>query len=147
MQAGFTLATCGGGLGPAEDRALFDEHLPKDMPFSAINWGVGFVSVDAGFANVQDRPKWAIPWMEDDSALTAPQLWVGRMRRDAKDALAYSCTGLIGFHWRTENIAPIVSVLAKAGWSQGCNSAIDQKHASGQNIEVRTSLKFFYGLY
>ena len=56
--------------------------------------------------------------MEDDSAMVLPQLWAGRMRRDAADALAYGCTGLLGIHWRTKILAPNVSALAQAAWSQ-----------------------------
>jgi len=114
----FILATCGWVLGPPKDRALFDNALPKEMPMSCINRSVGFTPVETGFARVEGRPKWAIPWMEDDPALLIPQLWVGRMRRDAADALAYGCTGLLGIHWRTRVLGPNVSALAKAAWDQ-----------------------------
>jgi hypothetical protein len=118
VNAPFTLATCGWVLGPPQDRALFDNVLPKDMPMSCINRNVGFSPVEAGFARVENRPKWAIPWLEDDPALIIPQLWAGRMRRDAADALAYGCTGLLGIHWRTRILAPNVSALAQAAWEQ-----------------------------
>ena len=117
-EAPFTLATCGWVLGPPKDRALFDNFLPKDMPMSCINRQVGFSPVEAGFARVKGRPTWAIPWLEDDPALLIPQLWVGRMRRDAADALAYGCSGLLGIHWRTRILGPNVSALAKAAWEQ-----------------------------
>jgi len=118
INAPFTLATCGWVLGPQQDRALFDNILPKNMPMSSINRGVGFTPVEPGFINVQGRPKWAIPWLEDDPAMIIPQLWVGRMRRDAADALAYGCTGLIGIHWRTRILGPNISALAHAAWTQ-----------------------------
>ena len=79
----FTLATCGWVLGPPDDRALFDKVLPKNCPLSCINREVGHAPVEPGFAKVEGRPKWAIPWMEDDPALIIPQLWAGRMREDA----------------------------------------------------------------
>jgi hypothetical protein len=113
-----TLATCGWVLAPPKDRALFDTILPKTMPMSCINRNVGFAPVEVGFARVEGRPQWAIPWLEDDPALIIPQLWVGRMRRDAADALAYGCTGLLGIHWRTRVLGPNVSALAKAAWEQ-----------------------------
>lgn len=47
-----------------------------------------------------------------------PQLWVGRMRRDAADSFAYGCTGVMGIHWRTRILGPNVSALAKAAWDQ-----------------------------
>jgi len=40
------------------------------------------------------------------------------MRRDAADALAYGCTGLLGIHWRTRILGPNVSALAHAAWEQ-----------------------------
>ena len=69
VQAPFKLATCGWVLGPQQDRAMFDKVLPKDVAVSCINRQVGYTPVDAGFAEVQGRSKWAIPWMEDDPAL------------------------------------------------------------------------------
>jgi hypothetical protein len=118
VQAPFTLATCGWVLGPQNDRALFDTVLPKDMPMSCINRQVGKAPVEPGFAKVTGRPKWAIPWMEDDPNLCGVQLWVGRMRKDAADALKYGCTGLIGIHWRTRALGMNVSALAQAAWDQ-----------------------------
>lgn len=114
----FQLATCGWVLGPQYDRALFDRELPRDMAVSCINRAVGHDPVEPGFADIQDRGKWAIPWLEDDPALNSPQLWAGRMRRDAKDALEYGCNGLMGIHWRTRILSMNVSALAQAGWDQ-----------------------------
>lgn len=128
VKAPFALATCGWVLGPPQNRALFDEVLPKSMPVSCINRMVGHDPVEPGFAAVMGRPKWAIPWMEDDPDLTAPQLWAGRMRRDAADALAYGCTGLMGIHWRTRTLGPNVAALADAAWDQhGWNPRADGK--------------------
>jgi malectin (di-glucose binding ER protein) len=114
----FALATCGWVLGPQSDRALFDKVLPKNIAISCINREVGYSPVEPGFAEVQGRSKWAIPWLEDDPALTSPQLWVGRMRRDAFDARRYGCDGLMGIHWRTRALGPNVSALAQAAWDQ-----------------------------
>lgn len=116
--APFQLATCGWVLGPAQDRAMFDKVLPKTMAVSCINREVGKTPVDPAFSLVRERSKWAIPWLEDDPALTSPQLWVGRMRRDAADARRYGCDGLMGIHWRTRVLAPNVSALAQAAWDQ-----------------------------
>ena len=127
VKAPFTLATCGWVLGPPQQPALFDEFLPKDVPMSCISRQVGHEFVEKGFAKVPGRPKWAIPWLEDDPALTSPQLWAGRMRKDAADALSYGCTGLMGIHWRTRVLGPNVSALASAAWDQkGWNPALDQ---------------------
>ncbi len=114
----FTIATSGWVLGPAHDRTALDKILPKVSPMSCINREVGHDLVEAGFARLKDRPKWAIPWMENDPNLTSPQLWAGRMRYDAVDALKLGCTGLIGIHWRTKILAPNVAALAGAAWDQ-----------------------------
>jgi len=118
VKAPFKLATCGWVLGPPQDRTLFDRELPKDVALSCINRTVGHSPVERGFAAVKGRPAWAIPWMEDDPSLTSPQLWVGRMRRDAADARRYGATGLIGIHWRTRVLGPNVQALAQAAWRQ-----------------------------
>jgi hypothetical protein len=114
----FTLATCGWVLGPAQDRAALDKILPKQCPMSCINRSVGHAPVEPSFASIKDRPKWAIPWMENDPVLTAPQPWVGRMRYDAADARRLGCTGLLGIHWRTKMMSQNVAALAEAGWDQ-----------------------------
>jgi len=114
----FTLATCGWVLGPSQDRKALDAILPKDSPMSCINRSVGHAPVEPSFAGITGRPKWAIPWMENDPVLTAPQPWVGRMRYDSADALRLGCTGLLGIHWRTKILSQNVRALADAAWDQ-----------------------------
>ena len=121
VNPGFSLATCGWVLGPASDRAMFDRYLPADIAFSCINRYLGWEPVDRAFAGINGREKWAIPWMEDDPGMTIPQLWAGRMRRDAADAFAYGCNGYFGIHWRTKSLSMNVSSLAKAAWEQPWN--------------------------
>jgi len=118
--APFKLATSGWVLGPAHDRAVFDADLPKNLPMSGLSQMLGTTPVDPAFARIQGRDKWAIPWLESDyfNGLGALQLEAGRMRRDAADALAYNCNGLMGLHWRTEIISPNISALAQAAWDQ-----------------------------
>lgn len=124
VNAPFQLATAGWVLGPAHDRAAFDHDLPKNIPMSAISRNTGATEVDEAFGRVSGREKWAIPWLESDNrnGLAGVQLEVGRMRRDAVDARAYGCTGLMGLHWRTEILSPNVSALAQAAWDQSWNS-------------------------
>jgi hypothetical protein len=114
----FRLATCGWVLGPANDRAALQRMLPKDSPMGCINREVGHAIIERAFANIRDRPKWAIPWLENDWSLTTSQLWAGRIRYDAADALRLGCTGLFGLHWRTKIIAPNIAALAAAAWDQ-----------------------------
>jgi hypothetical protein len=107
-------------LGPQHDRAAFDQDLPKDIPMSAISRQLGRTEVDPAFGCIQGREKWAIPRFESDGrhGLGAIQLFVARMRRDAADALAYGCTGLMELQWRTDILAPNIAALALASWDQ-----------------------------
>ncbi|NQU24318.1 MAG: hypothetical protein HQ567_23800 [Candidatus Nealsonbacteria bacterium] len=127
--APFQLATSGWVLGPADDRSGFDEVLPKEIALSAISRHLGEDPVDPAFKQIQRRGKWAIPWMEgDNGGLAVPQLWVGRTRQDATDALDYGCTGLMGLVWRTRILGPNIATLARAGWEQPWNDRTT-KHA------------------
>jgi hypothetical protein len=104
---------------------------------SCINRKIGFDWVDEEFSRIQNRPKWAIPWLEDDGAMVLPQLWTGRMRRDAADARSYGCSGLIGIHWRTKILAPNLSALAQSAWSpRGWNSATERTPLSKRKRDL-----------
>jgi hypothetical protein len=105
LRSPMRLATCGWVLGPQSDRSALDRFLPPESPMSAINAAVGYGPIDRQFANLSERPRWAIPWLENDGDLTA-------------DALRLGCTGLIGVHWRTRILAPAISALAAAAWDQ-----------------------------
>jgi len=113
-----TLATCGWVLGPAHDRAALDAVLPKASPMACINRTLGHDGVEPAFANIVGRPKWAIPWLENDPNMVGPQPWVARMRYDAVDARRFGCTGLMGLHWRTKALEMNVAALAAAAWDQ-----------------------------
>ena len=134
VSAPFTLATAGWALGPLKDRTMFDRLLPKEMPFSALNLELGTIPVDEGFSRLKGRPGWAIPWLENDLSMTSPQLWVGRVRRDAYDAWRYGCSGLVGIHWRTEDVGPMVAAMAQAHWLVPEPKA---DAAEGDRVEVR----------
>ena len=132
----FGLAICGWGWITDNFRAIH-QALPQDIAFSAINLSVGNAPVSTNFAQLAPRSRWAIPWFEDDPALITPQLWVGRTRKDAADALAYGCNGLMGLHWRTRVLGPNISALAQAAWDQSCwhplpsqSSATNSPHTS-----------------
>lgn len=115
----FELALCGWVLGPPQDRGSFDEIVPQNTAISCISRMWGQDRIEEKFYNISnDRPKWAIPWLEEDPRMTIPQFWAGRMRADAADALDYGCNGLIGIHWRTKSISPNINALAEATWTQ-----------------------------
>ena len=100
----------------AHNFANIDKSVPKDIAFSCINDKLGFAPVTSEFGKLDGRQAWCIPWMEDDTNMTAPQLFAGRVRKDAADARKLGCTGLMGIHWRTKAIAPTLDMLALSGW-------------------------------
>jgi hypothetical protein len=114
----FGLGICGWGWITGNFPVL-DRVLPKNIVFSAINMSVGNAPVSENFGQITNRQKWAIPWFEDDPALTSLQLHAGRIRFDAVDARKYGCNGFFGLHWRTTALSPNISALAQAGWEQG----------------------------
>jgi hypothetical protein len=116
MKPAVGTATCGWGW-LAHQFVAFDKTLPKEMAFSCINGSLGFAPVTPEFGKLQGRARWCIPWMEDDTDMTAPQLFAGRVRKDAIDAKGMGCTGLMGIHWRTRVIAPSLDMLAQSGWT------------------------------
>ncbi len=118
LKAPFQLATCGWSMGPLENPAYFDSVLSKDIIMSNIQMAYGRKPLETQYKKVKGREKWAIPWLEDDCGLLESQLFVGRMRRDAFNALSYGSEGLMGLHWRTRHVGPTISALAKASWDQ-----------------------------
>ncbi|MCL4177797.1 MAG: hypothetical protein KJ072_08625 [Verrucomicrobia bacterium] len=118
LELPFQFAVSGWTVGPKQAPLLFHRRMPQRVILSALNPNVGLTPVDPRFGEMTGRERWAIPWLEDDPALTIPQLWVGRLRRDAADAFEFGCEGLIGIHWRTFPNAPNVSALAQAAWRQ-----------------------------
>jgi hypothetical protein len=141
-KATFQLATCGWVLGPVQNRAAYDTDLPKSVAVSAINRELGTYEVEPAFGRMFGRDKWAIPWLENDvdDGLAGLQLTAGQMRRDAADALALGCTGLMGLHWRTDIISPNVSALAQAAWDQSWNKksspTVEGKPANYPNATI-----------
>jgi hypothetical protein len=116
--APFKLALTGWVLGPKGSRSSFHRKVPQHIPMSALHRFMGQSPIDPAYSEMPGRELWAMPWLEEDLNLTGPQFWTGRMRKDAADALAYGCTGLIGLHWRTRETGLAARALAEAAWNQ-----------------------------
>ena len=92
---------------------------------SCINRTVGNTPVEPGFAKVQGRPKWAIPWMEDDPGLTMPQLWavvvspLVQLRIVSSPTPEYSLCG--NFRGSTNTIWSTRQGCARQGQVRDCN--------------------------
>jgi hypothetical protein len=124
VRAPFRLATGGWTLGLPSHPAYFDEHLPRDVPMSALVGALGRDPIPATLLDMPERETWMIPWLEDDGSLTAPQLWVGRMLQNVGDAARYGVDGIMGIHWHTKGVGPEIGALAAAAWTSDEPSAV-----------------------
>ena len=140
MKAPWGVAVCGWGW-LAEQFVNYHKTLPEEMAFSCINDKLGFAPVTPEFGKLEDRPRWCIPWMEDDTAMTCPQLFAGRVRKDAADAKRLGCTGLFAEHWRTRPISPNLAMLARSGWVQEEN--VGQPADIVGNVGVVTDMQVY----
>eukprot|EP01084_Bolivina_argentea_P307952 532357_1 len=113
----FKLGTAGWVLGPLGNRSMFDYYLPKDVIMTSIEMQVGWSEPDPAYGLIKDRETWSIPWMEDDSGLTALQLWVNRTMEHIYLSQEMNVNGLLGLNWRTQEVSPQFSVLASMGWN------------------------------
>ena len=120
VQAPFQLATSGWVLGPEGDRSLLGQALPSSVALSCINQEMGRAPIDAAFSKIDGHSKWAIPWIEDDAALTTPQLWVARMRRDARRCpqMTTNATGCWESTGAPACSAPTSPRWRRYGWTQ-----------------------------
>jgi hypothetical protein len=111
------LAIGGWGGGPQLPPVLrgLDRALPPDIAFGCLNPGMGagaHAPVLAEFA--RRRPTWAIPWFESDGSLWHLQLRAASMSRQVQAAHADGLSGVIGIHWRTEEVRPNLEIFAQA---------------------------------
>lgn len=98
-----------GGWGSESQMALLlrglDKALPQDITFSMLNPDQGKFGHPAFFSEIaQNRDVWAIPWLESDASLWHLQPRVDDLRSQVKKASADKLNGVIGIHWRTEEI-------------------------------------------
>ncbi|MBE7500867.1 MAG: hypothetical protein HS113_11275 [Verrucomicrobiales bacterium] len=101
------LAIGGWGGGPQLPPVLrgLDRALPRDIVFSCLNPGMGGSGHAPVLAEVAaHRPTWAIPWFEGDAWLWHLQPRAASIRDQVKAAHADRLSGVIGIHWRTEEI-------------------------------------------
>jgi hypothetical protein len=99
-----------------------DRALPTNIVFSCLNPNMGRDGNEPVLAEIAShRPVWAIPWFEGDSALWHLQLRAGSVSAQVKAAYQDKFAGVIGIHWRTEEILPNLEAFA--------TTARDPEHA------------------
>jgi hypothetical protein len=127
------LAIGGWGGGPQLPPVLrgLDRALPRDIVFSCLNPGMGAAGHAPVLAEVAaHRPTWAIPWFEGDGSLWHLQPRAASVSEQVKAAYADRLAGVIGIHWRTEEIRANLEAFA---WT-----ARDPQHApSGEALYRR----------
>lgn len=109
------LAIGGWGGGPQLPPVLrgLDRALPREIVFSCLNPGMGATGHAPVLAEVAARrPTWAIPWFEGDGSLWHLQPRAASVSAQVKAAYADKLSGVIGIHWRTEEIRANLEAFA-----------------------------------
>jgi hypothetical protein len=112
----------GWGGGPQLPPVLrgLDRALPPNVILSCLNPGLGqqgHVPVLAEMA--KHRDVWSIPWLEGDGSLWHLQPRVSLMLDQVKAAKKDELAGVLGIHWRTEEIRANLDAFARAASSPG----------------------------
>jgi hypothetical protein len=118
------LVVGGWGGGPQLPPVLrgLDRALPTNIVFSCLNPGMGATGHAPVLGEIaRHRPTWAIPWFEGDSWLWHLQLRAASVSDQVKAAHADKLSGVIGIHWRTEEIRQNLEAFAA--------TALDSEHA------------------
>jgi hypothetical protein len=105
----------GWGGGPQLPPVLrgLDRALPADIVFSCLNPGMGANGHAPVLAEIaRRRPTWSIPWFEGDGWLWHLQLRAASISDQVKAAHADKLAGVVGIHWRTEEIRQNLEAFA-----------------------------------
>jgi len=80
------------------------EAAPKEIIFSCLNPAQGWHPQPEIIGNLEGRETWIIPWLEGDRRLWHPQPRVSLLAEQIALAKNQGIDGVIGIHWRTEDI-------------------------------------------
>ncbi|MFB3784769.1 MAG: hypothetical protein ACE15F_00225 [bacterium] len=87
------------------------EALPKDIIFSCLNPSQGWDPQVEFMGKMPGREVWVIPWLEGDMRLWHPQPRVSVLAEHIALAQQQGIAGVIGIHWRTEDIQANLDAL------------------------------------
>ncbi len=104
--------------GVARHFAHFHKELPGDIIFSSLNDNLGWDPVHEVYGKLEDRERWAIPWLEDDPAMWQPQFHVYRNHQYIDQAEQYGCAGVLGLHWRHRIMDADAALNARYCWDK-----------------------------
>lgn len=88
-----------------------DRALPKEIIFSCLNPNQGWDPQWEIMGQMPDREVWIIPWLEGDMRLWHPQPRVSLLAEQIALANNQKIQGVIGIHWRTEDIRANLDAL------------------------------------
>jgi hypothetical protein len=104
--------------GVARHFAYFHKELPGDIIFSSLNDNLGWDPVSEVYGKLEDRERWAIPWLEDDPAMWLPQFHVYRNHEYMDQAEQFGCAGVLGLHWRHRIMDADAALNARYSWDK-----------------------------
>lgn len=87
------------------------EALPQDVIFSCLNPNQGWDPQREIMGNLPGREVWIIPWLEGDARLWHPQPRISLLAEQIALARNQNIQGVIGIHWRTEDIRANLDAL------------------------------------
>lgn len=87
------------------------QALPKEIIFSCLNPNQGWDPQREIMGQMPDREVWIIPWLEGDMRLWHPQPRVSLLAEQIALAKQQKIQGVIGIHWRTEDIRANLDAL------------------------------------
>ncbi len=89
-----------------------DKAVPKDIIFACLNKNQGWDPQPAVMGELKERDVWVIPWLEGDRRLWHPQPRVSLLAEQIGLAHNQGVDGVIGIHWRTEDIRANFEAMA-----------------------------------
>jgi hypothetical protein len=104
--------------GVARHFAHFHKELPDDIIFSSLNDNLGWDPVSEVYGKLENRERWAIPWLEDDPAMWLPQFHVYRNHKYMDQAEQLGCAGVLGLHWRHRIMDADAALNARYSWDK-----------------------------
>lgn len=110
-------------VGPRLDPLRLHRDIDLQVIMAPQVLDVGRANVDAAYGAMGERPRWVVPWLEDDFNMIAPQLWVERTLFQVRDGKRLGSTGFLATLWRVRGVEPQAMALAQAGWRPSLTSA------------------------
>jgi Malectin domain len=115
MAPGKKLAT--GGWWMESHFPELDKLVPLDIVFSTLTTYQG--GVHRAYGQLQKgRERWTVPWLEFDGNMWVPQPFITGFRKTMQQASEKEMEGVLGIHWRTNELDANFEYLARGMWGE-----------------------------